>query len=73
MSKRYTAVITKEEGWYIARCLEIPVTTQGRTIEDAQANLKEAIELYIESFPEDELPESTGEIMLYPVEVARSA
>jgi len=52
MSRRYTAIITKEGNWYIARCLELDVTSQGKTIEEAQANIKEAVELYIESFPE---------------------
>jgi predicted RNase H-like HicB family nuclease len=73
MSKRYMGVITKEDNWFIARCLEVPVTTQGKTIEEAQANLKEAVELYIESFEDVELPESAGEVMLYPMEVAQSA
>jgi predicted RNase H-like HicB family nuclease len=52
MSKRYTAIIIKEGNWYIARCLEPEVTSQGKTIEEAQTNLKEAVELYLESFPE---------------------
>lgn len=73
MSKRYMGVITREDHWFIARCLEVPVTTQGKTIEEAQVNLKEAVELYIESFLEDELPDSVGEVMLYPMEVAQSA
>ena len=49
MSKRFTALITKEEKWYVARCVELGVVSQGQTIEEAQANLKEAVELYIES------------------------
>lgn len=72
MSKRYTAILIKEGDWYVARCIELDVTSQGRTIEQAQANLKEAVELYLESFP-DELPESAGEVMLYPLEVPLSA
>lgn len=50
MSKKFAAVITKEERWYVARCVELGVVSQGKTIEEAQANLKEAVELYLESF-----------------------
>jgi predicted RNase H-like HicB family nuclease len=70
MNKKFTAVITREENWYVAYCVELGVVSQGKTIEQAQANLKEAVELYLESFGGDDLPESTGEMMLYPFEVA---
>lgn len=69
MSKRFTGVITKEEEWYVAHCLELGVVSQGKTIEEAQANLKEAVELYLESFGSEGLPESLGEVVLYPLEV----
>ena len=42
-------------------------------IEEARANLKEAVELYIESFGEDDLPESTTEVVFCPFEVAVGA
>jgi predicted RNase H-like HicB family nuclease len=45
--------IQKEDKFYVARCPELGVTSQGKNIEEAQANIKEAIELYIESFEED--------------------
>jgi predicted RNase H-like HicB family nuclease len=70
MTKKFTAVITREERWYVAHCVELGVVSQGKTIEEAQTNLKEAVELYVESFGEDDLPETTGEMMLYPFEVA---
>lgn len=50
MIKRFTAVIIQEPDWYVAHCLELGVVSQGKTIEEAQANLNEAVELYIESF-----------------------
>lgn len=70
MSKKFTAVITREEKWYVAHCVELGVVSQGKTIEETKENLKEAVELYLESFGEDELPTSTGEVMFYPFEVA---
>ena len=48
MSCKFTVVIHKEEDWYVAKCLENGVASQGRTIEDSIASLKEAIELYYE-------------------------
>ena len=70
MSKKFTAVITKEEKWYVSHCVELGVVSQGKTIEEAKANLKEAVELYLESFGTEDLPESTGEVVFYPLEVA---
>ena len=69
MSKKFTALITREQNWYVARCVELGVVSQGKTIEEAQANLKEAVELYLESFGTQDLPESIGEVLLYPLEV----
>ena len=48
--KTFTAIIQKEEDMYIAKCAEIGTVSQGRTIEEALANLKEATELYLEEF-----------------------
>jgi predicted RNase H-like HicB family nuclease len=56
MTNRYTAVITREDKWFIVRGLEIPVTTQGKTLDEARVNLKEAVDLYIESFDGEDLP-----------------
>jgi predicted RNase H-like HicB family nuclease len=50
---RLTAVITREPDWHVAHCLVLGVVSQGKTIEEAQANLREAVELYLESFGED--------------------
>ena len=46
------AVLWKEEDMYIIKEVTTGVTTQGRTIEEAVQNLKEALELYLEEFPE---------------------
>ncbi len=46
-----SAVLTPaEEGGYIAHNPETLTTTDGETIEEALANLKEAVELYHEEF-----------------------
>ncbi len=70
MNKRFTAVITKEKKWYVAHCVELGVVSQGKTIEEAQVNLREAVDLYLESFGSEDIPESAGEVVLYPFEVS---
>lgn len=48
MNIRYNVIIQKEENWYVAKCLDNNIASQGKTIEDAMANLKEALELYLQ-------------------------
>jgi predicted RNase H-like HicB family nuclease len=51
-----TAVLDKEENLYVAEYPEVGTVSQGATVEEAIANLKEATELYLEEFS---LPEIT--------------
>lgn len=46
----FTALIHKEEDLYVAECPEVGTVSQGATVEEALANLKEATELYLEEF-----------------------
>ncbi|MFC1648510.1 type II toxin-antitoxin system HicB family antitoxin [Nanoarchaeota archaeon] len=48
---KLTAVLHKEEDMYVASCPERGTVSQGKTIEEAVANLKEATELYLEENP----------------------
>ena len=50
-TKTLTAVLHKEDDMYVAECPEIGTVSQGYTIEEALANLREATELYLEEFP----------------------
>lgn len=54
---RLTAAITHEAPWYVARCLEVEVASQGETVEEALENLREALELYFEDAPVPDLGE----------------
>jgi len=45
MTYKSTAIIRKEGKWFVVRSLELGVTSQGRTIDEAKKNLREAIEL----------------------------
>ena len=47
----FTAVIYKEEDMYIAECPEVGTVSQGKNIDEAIKNLKEATALYLEEFP----------------------
>lgn len=50
MKREFTAVFQKRDKWYVAYVEEIPgVNTQGRTLKEARANLKEALQLIIEA------------------------
>ena len=46
-----TTAITQEGKWYVARCVELGVVSQGKTIESAEKNLREAVELFLEDSP----------------------
>jgi len=59
-TRTFTAVLYKEEDLYVAECPEVGTVSQGYTIEEALANLKEATELYLEEFP---LPEISRPLM----------
>jgi predicted RNase H-like HicB family nuclease len=48
MNFKGTVVIKKEEDWFVATCLDNNVASQGKTIDEATENLKEAITLYYE-------------------------
>lgn len=43
-----TAAVRQEEDWYVAQCLEVDVASQGHTVEEALANLREAVSLYLD-------------------------
>ena len=62
----FTAVLHREDDLYVAECPEIGTVSQGYTVEEAVANLKEATELYLEEFP---LP-SVGRPLLTTFEAA---
>lgn len=55
-TKTFTAIVHQEDDLYVADCPEVGTVSQGKTIEEAISNLKEATELYLEEFP---LPETS--------------
>jgi len=71
MTYRFSALITKEDSWYVARCPELNVTSQGNDVESARANLGEAIELYLETWGVPEERPAEGPSFWTTVEVSR--
>ena len=56
MHNEFTAIIERDEEWYVAYCPEIPgANGQGRTKEEARKNLADAIALILDDRREDAL------------------
>ncbi len=50
-----TAIIERDDDWYVATCPEVDVVSQGKTIEDERSNLLEAVEGFFEVAPPSEI------------------
>ena len=53
-------MLHREADLWVADCPEVGTVSQGATVEEALANLKEATELYLEEFPQ---PETAAPLM----------
>ena len=51
MTLRVNVLLQEEENWFVAKCIENSVASQGKTIDEALMNLKEALELNYEGNP----------------------
>lgn len=71
MAHRFTVIFEKEEqGGYHVFCPTLPgCHTQSETVEEGVANIREAIELYLETLVEDGLPIPTEDILIKPIEI----
>ncbi len=58
--RTFTAILYREEELYVAECPEVGTVSQGSTIEEAIANLKEATQVYLKEFP---LPSTTPPLL----------
>ncbi|MBI3495111.1 type II toxin-antitoxin system HicB family antitoxin [Candidatus Berkelbacteria bacterium] len=48
MKQTFTSIIKKDGAWFVAECVETGVVSQGRTVQSAKKNLREAMSLYLE-------------------------
>jgi predicted RNase H-like HicB family nuclease len=71
MARRFTVIFEKEEeGGYHIFCPALPgCHTQGETIDEGTRNIREAIQLYIDSLVEDGLPVPEEDILIKPIEI----
>ena len=61
--RSYTAIVEKDGEVYVALCPEFDMTSQGASIEQATANLKEAVELFLEcADPQEIAKRQHGEV-----------
>ena len=61
-----TARVTKEGDLYVAQCLDVNVASQGATVDEALANLREALEL---RFEDEDFPVDLQAAVIRPIEV----
>lgn len=68
----FTNIVWKEGKYFVAQCLNVDISSFGKTYKDALKNLQEALELYLEDAPKGsinkiEMPSiSVTEISFYP-------
>jgi predicted RNase H-like HicB family nuclease len=68
--QRMTAIIEREDDGFVALCPELDIASQGSTIEEARANLVEALTLFFESAPPSEIAQRLhSEVFVTQVEV----
>lgn len=69
--RQLTAIIEREDDIYVALCPELDIASQGKTVEEARANLVEALELFFESADQTEISRRLhSEVFVTQVEVA---
>jgi len=69
--QQFTAIIEKEKNQYVALCPELDIASQGGSVEEARANLVEALELFFESASPKEIEERLhDEVFITRLEVS---
>ncbi len=71
MTRQFTAIIEREDDGYVAICPELDIASQGQTVAEARANLREAIELFLETASPAEIKgRLKSELYITQIEVA---
>lgn len=69
-SRRMTAIIEREDDGLVALCPELDIASQGSSVEEARANLIEALELFFETAAPSEVARRLrNEVFVTQVEV----
>ena len=68
--QRMTAIIEREDDGFVSLCPELDIASQGTTIEEARANLIEALTLFFETADSREIAgRLSGEVFVTQIEV----
>ncbi len=68
----FTAIVEREGDGYLALCPELDVASQGGSVEEATANLREAVELFLESADASEIEQRLhGEVFVTRLDLGR--
>ena len=68
-----TAVIEKDEDWYVATCPELGVASQGQTIKEAESMIREAVELLLEEATPEEIQRRLNRgVKVTPLELSQA-
>lgn len=71
MTRTFTATIWREEDGFVSLCPELDIASQGVSVEEARANLREAVELFLETASPGEVAGRLNtEIYITPLEVS---
>ena len=70
MNFRGTIFIKKEEEWFVATCIENNIASQGKTIDEATENLKEAITLFYEDVSAEKIALPNEQVYITSLEIA---
>lgn len=69
--QNFTAIIEKEDHMYVSLCPELDVASQGDTVKEAKANLREAVELFFEhASPEEIATRLKGDLFITNLQIA---
>ena len=55
MTRQLTTIIEREDDGYVALCPELDIASQGTTVSEARDNLKETLELFLETASDNEI------------------
>ena len=64
MLKNFKYIIYKQDNDYVSQCLNVDIASFGHTIDEAIANLKEALELYYEGNAPDKESIEIDQLMI---------
>lgn len=69
--RSFTAIIEREGSGWVALCPELDIISQGENVEEAHRNLREAVELFLETASATEMQDRLkGEVYVTRLEVA---